>query len=428
MYGFIFLQKLNSLNMDRRTFLAGGTASALSPLALKAVNTSSSHPREEDITAPPARFIQQRYFRQPVIIESMDLFHHDGSWFVRARSKDGAEGWAIAHNNMRNYYPIFTNIIAPNFVGRDARELDQLVDDVYLVDANYKLQGQPFWVPVASAEFAVLDLLGAISGKAAGDILGGIRRREIPLYIANNHRNHDPEDSLRRIVASVDKIDAQAVKFKLGGRMKVVDQIPGRTKALISMVAEALGSRCTLYADANSSYVDVDYAIHIGKLLEKHGFAFYEEPCPFDYLEETKRVADALDIPIAWGEQESSQWRFQWMIRNGGVQVAQPDIFYFGGLIRSLRVAKWAEQQGLPATPHISGGGLGFLYMGIYACCCPNPGAFQEYKGINRHFPWESTGQPFSIKNGVMTAPTGPGIGVRFDPDYLKSAKQVSAL
>jgi len=95
-------------------------------------------------------------------------------------------------------------------------------------------------------------------------------------------------------------------------------------------------------------------------------------------------------------------------------------------MIRSLRVAKMAEAHGLPCTIHISGGGLGFLYMGIFASCCPNPGPFQEYKGINRKFPWESPSVNIEIKDGVMPAPLDPGIGVNFDPDYLARARKIT--
>ena len=73
--------------------------------------------------------------------------------------------------------------------------------------------------------------------------------------------------------------------------MKVVDEVPNRTNKLIPMIAKALGDRCTLYADANSSYLSVQKAIEVGKILEANGVAFYEEPVPFDYLDETKRVS-----------------------------------------------------------------------------------------------------------------------------------------
>lgn len=40
--------------------------------------------------------------------------------------------------------------------------------------------------------------------------------------------------------------------------------------------------------------------------------------CGLDNLEATKNVTDALKIPIALGEQEYSDWRFQYTIRNRG--------------------------------------------------------------------------------------------------------------
>ena len=309
--------------------------------------------------------------------------------------------------------------------GKDARDLDQLVDGVFVSGSNYKMQGQLFWVPLAAAEFAILDLLGKVAKCSAADLLGGQQRRQIDLYIANNHRSKDPRESLRRITKSVASIEAKALKIKIGGRMKVVDQVPGRTEKIIPMVAESLGERCTLYADANSSYLSVKKAIEVGRILEANKFASYVEPVPFDYLDETKQVAEALETPIAWGEQESSQWRFKWMVENSSVRIFQPDLFYYGGLIRSLRVARMAALRGLDCTPHISGGGLGFLYMGIYAACCPNPGPHQEYKGLSDNFPWESTGDKITVKAGTMTAPNGPGIGVNIDPGYIAKANQI---
>lgn len=410
--------------MKRREFLYTTSAA----LAATGFGLRCGWAGEVDPVGPFEPVFQRELLSGPVVIDSLDLFTRDGNWFVRARSRDSAEGWAVSHPSLMGLcYPVFLKVVAQYLLGKDARDLEQLVDGVYLSGSHYKMQGQLFWVAVATAEFALLDLLGKTAKRSAAEMLGGIRRQKFGLYIANNHRHLSPEESLRRIIASVDRLDARAVKFKIGGRMKVVDQIPGRTRKLVPMVAEALGDRCTIYADANGSYVSVKTAIEIGRLLEDHGIAFYEEPCPFDYLEETRRVAEALEIPIAWGEQESSQWRFRWMIETGGVQIPQPDLFYYGGLIRSLRVAQMAAAKGLDCTPHISGGGLGFLYTGIYAACCPNPGPHQEFKGLTDDFPWTSTGDPLRVEDGFMTVPNGPGIGVEIDPDYLDQARPVTA-
>ena len=355
-----------------------------------------------------------------MIIKSLDLYEKNGNWFIRARSKDGAEGWSVGHpKKMELSQLVFTKVISPYMKNKDARYIDRLVDGVYLHNSNYKMQGQLFWVALAAAEFAIIDLLGKTAMCSAAELLGGQKRKNVDLYVANNHRTKNVHDSLRQIIKSVNSINAKALKCKVGGRMIVVDTVPNRTEELIPMVAESLGDKCTLYADANSSYLSVNKAIEVGKILESNGVALYEEPVPFDYLNDTKRVAEALNIPVAWGEQESSQWRFNWMIKNSGVRIFQHDLFYYGGLIRSLRVAKMAEEKGLNCTPHISSGGLGFLYMGIFASCCSNPGPYQEYKGLTNEFPWESTGDKIKIKNGSMTSPNGYGIGVNIDPDYL---------
>ena len=410
-------------SINRRNFLFSTSMPAAAVL-VGGIPQGHSKPVDPIGTFEP--FIQRDRLPDPVMIDSLDLHERDGNWFIRARSKDGAEGWSVGHpDKMELSQRIFTRVIAPYMSGKDARDLDQLVDGVFLSGSNYKMQGQLFWVPLAAAEFAILDLLGKVAKCSAAELLGGQQRRQIDLYIANNHRSKDPRESLRRITKSVASIEAKALKIKIGGRMKVVDQVPDRTEKIIPMVAESLGERCTLYADANSSYLSVKKAIEVGRILEANKFAFYEEPVPFDYLDETKQVAEALDIPIAWGEQESSQWRFKWMVENSGVRIFQPDLFYYGGLIRSLRVARMAAVRGLDCTPHISGGGLGFLYMGIYAACCPNPGPHQEYKGLSGNFPWESTGDKIIVKGGSMTAPNGHGIGVNIDTGYLAKTDRI---
>ena len=151
------------------------------------------------------------------------------------------------------------------------------------------------------------------------------------------------EDEIEHLQKLAEETGGKALKFRLGGRMSNnVDSREGRSEALIGQVRKVFGSDFALYADSNSSY-DVQNAIRIGRLMEEHDYAFFEEPCPFDHLWETKRVADALSIPIAGGEQEFSMRRFRWAIANRVVDVAQPDLHYFGGYMRTIRVARMAN-------------------------------------------------------------------------------------
>ncbi|UCD27432.1 MAG: mandelate racemase/muconate lactonizing enzyme family protein, partial [Planctomycetota bacterium] len=246
-------------------------------------------------------------------------------------------------------------------------------------------------------------------------------RREVPFYIASGRRDTTPKQEVDYLVRLIEETGAKAVKFRIGGRMsRNADAMPGRTKKLIPLARKILGDEIAIHADSNSSY-DPHRAIEIGRMLEDIKAVYFEEPCPFDHLEDTKRVADALTIPVAGGEQEYSQRRFRWMIHNRGVDIVQPDLHYYGGMIRSLRVARMAALADMPTTVHISGG-FGFVYMLHFASCVADIGKYQEYKmGIDRY--QDLFDPPLRIKNGNLSVPSGPGIGITNIRDLLKNSQ-----
>ncbi len=358
--------------------------------------------------------------KDPVLIESLALLRYKNNFICRVRSKDGAEGFSVANNaQMRSLYPIFLNRLQSFFIGQDARKLESLLEEVYVYRSNYKLQNLALWVPLATIEFAILDLLGQISDQSIGTLLGGVKNPAIAVYRANNYRGETATASIEKIKATVAETQAKAVKFKIGGRMsKNKDYPPGRTEALIPLVREAFGPEMTIYADSNGSY-DVKESIRVGRILEEYQIDFYEEPTPFDWYEETKAVADALSVPIAGGEQEPSMRNFRWLIGNDALDIVQPDIFYFGGMIRSMRVARMAHTKNKLCVPHISGSGLGYLYMMHFVSALPNAGPYHEFKGFNTSIPIECPTADLVSRAGVIEVPTGPGAGILIDPDFI---------
>ena len=132
------------------------------------------------------------------------------------------------------------------------------------------------------------------------------------------------------------------------------------------------------------------------------------------------KVPDALNIKIAGGEQEPSMHNFRWLIANHALDIVQPDIFYFGGMIRSVKVARMAELYEKLCVPHISGSGLGYLYMMHFVSAIPNAGPFHEFKGFNNEIPLTCDTSDLKSNNGVVTVPAGPGLGINIDPDFIK--------
>ena len=420
------------MQSSRRRFLkAAGMACAAAPLAAAAPGpVAAAWPRQvtraelDRILDTPV--LDTGFLKRPVTVASVELLRNGRHFLVRARSTDGVEAITVPNPaRMRDFYRVFLGLV-PVFLKQDARRLEALLWDAYRHNSNYKLQGLALWTSVAAVEMALLELLAQTAQRPLADLFGGARRRDLAVYHASGNRGNRPEaevDYLRQLVAGS---GVRALKFRLGGRMsRNADSRPGRTEALIPLVRKAFGDGMTLYADANSSY-DVREAVRIGRLLQDHRYGFYEEPCPFDWLWETKEVADALTIPVAGGEQECSLRRWQWAIEHRGLDVVQPDLHYGGGLLRATKVARMAAAAGLSVVPHMSGGGLGYLDVVQFASFTPNIGPFMEFKG-NADLPVECPTSSLRCAKGVVRCPSGPGFGVRLDAAFVKRAVRVRA-
>jgi L-alanine-DL-glutamate epimerase-like enolase superfamily enzyme len=418
------------------TGLLGGMAAAL-PAPARGANAAGSA-----VETPGARYakldpilrqpvLKRALFPSPVVIESLELLRHGDSFLCRVRSRDGATGLSVGHGGLALLYPLFVHNLQPFFVGKDARDLDLLLEKVFVYSFNFRYNGISIGTPLATIELAVLDLLGRIAGKPLGQLIGDIHHPQVGVYQATEYREKPVEESLELVLRDVAEYDARALKIKVGGLMFMTTDIravgpEGRTEAIIPLVRKTFGDHMALYADANGFY-SVEEAIRVGKLLEEHRYGFFEEPVMFDWYEETRQVRQALALPIAGGEQEYSLHGFRWLIANDALAIVQPDTYYFGGMIRSMQVARMAAAFGKTCTPHMSGGGLGFLYMAHFVSALPNATPHHEFKGLRTDVPFECRTSPLKVVGGRIQVPTGPGSGVEIDPAWVGKHRVVTA-
>jgi L-alanine-DL-glutamate epimerase-like enolase superfamily enzyme len=86
-----------------------------------------------------------------------------------------------------------------------------------------------------------------------------------------------------------------------------------------------------------------------------------------------------------------------------------------------------AEAAGKTVTPHMSSGGLGWLYMLNFTGVVPNADRFHEFKMFATRdangtlIPYESKKEPFRSIDGKIKVPEGSGLGISVDPDYIKT-------
>jgi len=422
------------MKTNRRHFISAAAAATIGAAApsiisckkgsgpgLSADEIKSRYEKLDGIIKQPV--LKKDLFKEPVIIDTVDLLHYDRSWLCRVRSKDGAEGISVGHSTMSILFPVFIRNLQPFFIGQDARELDLILERVFIYNFNFRYNGITLGLPLATIEFAILDMLGRISGKPVAELIGEIRNPEVGVYTATEFREKPLEEHFELIKKAVAEYDTHALKVKVGYQYSGTRDIhyagvPGKTEKLIPRLREFYGDDMALYADSNG-YYDVKEAIKIGRLLEDYKYRYFEEPVMFDHFEDIKAVADALTLPVANGEQDQSFVNFRWLIANDGLDIVQPDNYYFGGMIRSMKVALMAHAFGKEFIPHMSGGGLGFLYNTILVSAAPNAGEHHEFKGLDTNVIYECPTSNLLVIDGKIKAPAGPGMGVNFDPDFV---------
>lgn len=411
------------LRINRRAFFKTSAGAGLLGLAPGRLSAAPGPAKAIPEYEKPL-FRLHQVSKTPIRIASIELLQNGRRYFVRSTSSDGAVG-VTETKQVEDFIPILLRRVIPYFIGKDARDLEALVDGVYI--QNYKMAGQAFWCPVAYVEQSLFDLLGRVANKPVGELLGGVIRKEIPVYLSGSGRETKADEEVQVYARGVEQTGAKAVKFKIGGRMsRNADAYPGRTETMMKLARKTLGDKIVIYTDANGSY-DSAKGIEVGKMLQDLNVGFFEEPCPWEELGETKKVADALSMPVAVGEQDASLWRFQWMIETRLLDIVQPDLNYNGGFIRAARVARMARKVKMPIVPHNTQTGAASVHILQFASAIPNIGPFMEYPWRAPHKPEPWYSPQFEVRDGVLKVPTGPGLGLEIDPKFLNAAKKVES-
>ncbi|MFV0383381.1 mandelate racemase/muconate lactonizing enzyme family protein [Paracoccus sp. (in: a-proteobacteria)] len=363
-------------------------------------------------------------------IKKIETFCNPFVAFTRITDDTGATGWgqlSTYHSDIAAQ--VLHRQVAPWTLGRKIVDLDDHLD--LIQEREHKFPGSYICRAMGGLDTAIWDLRGKQAGLPVTALLGG-RPGKLRAYASSMKRDITPADEARRFQRLRDKYGFDAFKFRIGAEVgRGQDEWPGRTEEIIPTIANAFrGEDVALLVDANSCYSPAQ-AIEYGRMLQAHGISHYEEPCPYWELDQTRQVAEALEIDVTGGEQDCMIPTWQRMIGMRAVDIVQPDVMYVGGICRMLQVARMAEAAGLPVTPHCANLSLVTLFTMHVLRAIPNAGKYLEFsiEGAD-YYPWQEglfVNDPYRISDGKAEVTDAPGWGVEIAPEWLaKAAYQVS--
>lgn len=258
---------------------------------------------------------------------------------------------------------------------------------------------------LAAVDIALWDLKAKAAGLPLWRLMGGCRPEGVPAYNTDGGwLSLSKEQLVDNSLRSVNEQGFVGVKVKVG--MPSVREDIDR----IQTVRRAIGPSARLMVDANGR-CDLPWAIELGRALEEFDVTWFEEPMWYEDVEGHRKLANAIHIPIALGEQLYSLDAFSQYFHAGALHYAQPDATRLGGVSEWWRVADLALAHRVPVAPHVGDMMQVHLQMTLAHPACT----------ILEYIPWtlECFREPVKFSKGNFEPPQLPGAGTELRSDAL---------
>ena len=373
--------------------------------------------------------VDAHVFRTPIkdpVRTSFGTMTERAAVFVRVEDSDGAHGWGEVWCNFPNPSAeyrarLFTEIVAPRALGKSFDDPVALWNEIDRALHVLRIQSGDsggFSSAAAGLDMAIHDLrarkLGQPLWQALGGIVGGgVDGSPVQVYASGINPGAQVADTVERMRGT----GYRAFKIKVGF---------GEATDLGSLRLAAenmrLGER--LMVDANQAW-DLATATAMMPKLREFSLRWIEEPLMADRpAAEWAELAAVASAPLAAGENMRGARQFQEAIDSGLFGVLQPDLAKWGGHSGCLPVAKAALAAGRSYCPHYLGGALGLMHSLHLLAAVRGPGMLEVDANAN---PLREglLQDHFTVSNGAVSLPAGPGLGLEPDLKELASLRSL---
>ncbi|HZO86820.1 MAG TPA: mandelate racemase/muconate lactonizing enzyme family protein [Chthonomonadaceae bacterium] len=346
-------------------------------------------------------------------IAKVEVFHVDWgrgkSAWVRLWTDAGECGLGEAspmHNGNASLELIRT--FTPHLLGADPLDVRLLQDRLFHAFIKTGPDGALAGA-LAAVDIALWDLKGKLLGQPIYKLLGGAWRTQLPFYASVGNNAGRSVEEVCRVVEEWMRLEPSLVKIRFDGDRTQRDRdIPGDI-AKARAVRKLVGDAFPLAFDANNGY-SVQGAIRVGRALEELGYAWFEEPVQHYHMESFAKVAAALDIAVAAGEQEYTLQGVKRLIE-AGVEIVQPDIVKTGGFTGLMDMAVLARTYGVDLVPHQTQPSVGHRANLHFVAALAHAHYPCEYNDKSGTQDVVFT-RPLGPVNGLFTLPDTPGLGL----------------
>jgi galactonate dehydratase len=296
------------------------------------------------------------------------------------------------------------NDLKSELIGQDPRNIEQLWQRMRLAIMGHGDTGVVGAGAITAIDMALWDIKGKELSTPVWNLLGGKVRGRVRYY-AHAKSVADAKTLVARGVTAI----------KLGGHARIVERV--------AEMREALGSSVDLSVDLHGPpWLPANDAIAIGKALEPYNLLFLEDPVAPEDTEGWRRVRRALpNTPIAGGERFATKWGAYSLIKDGLVDIIQPDTGRAGGITEMKKIAALAETHFVQFAPHSGSLGPVAEFAAAHMMACIPNALMMERLEPDWSGKAEAIRPALEAKDGHIIVPDRPGLGVELIEEFIAS-------
>ena len=348
--------------------------------------------------------------------------HFQRAWrthIVEVFTDAGITGLVATDGANPTLKPLILNQLQPQIIGEDPRNYERLWRKMFGEPRGWRQQatkGEAIRA-ISAVDTAIWDLIAKAAKVSLCQALGGYAER-IACYASGGH--YVSTDSQREELAF---LEAETPRFMEMGYKAIKIRV-GRDVRLdcerAALVRKIIGPDTQLMMDFNFSQTytgGAGRAIRFMKALEAYDPFWFEDPVIMDDLAGLRKICDAVNTPIATGEREQTVWGFRDLIERGGVDIIMPDVLHTAGGVTQWRaIAAFADAYRIPAVGHVA--------ERTHVHClasAPNGLMMEIFRPLETRRRMYEAKPIVPGKDGMVTVPTTPGLGIELNEDYIKA-------
>jgi L-alanine-DL-glutamate epimerase-like enolase superfamily enzyme len=309
-------------------------------------------------------------------------------------------------------------MVAHYLIGKNALERERIYNDVKRALRKHDRMCQ------GPLDIALWDIAGKLYNAPIWQLLGGWKT-SLPAYASTYHGDHAPgglnsPEAFADFAVQCKELGYPAFKIHGWGEPVIADEV--RT---VLAVRRAVGDEMDLMLDPACEYDTFGDTLKVGRACDEARFFWLEDPMKDGGISAFAhaKLRGLLRTPLLQGEHVRTLEPHVDLIVAGGTDYVRADADYDGGITGLMKIAHAAEGFGLDCEIHAPGP--------AHRHCMAAIRNTNYYELGLLHPKMASTTPPVYLDyaddldsidaRGHVAVPTGPGLGVHLDWDFIKA-------